>query len=75
MIETNVGRLEAIWRENHSEGLDHSAASRVRSSAGRRVVGGKRALTVQTRKYTGRSPNDRFIVRDRVTNDTVEWEA
>ena len=31
------------------------------------------ALTVNTGKYTGRSPDDRFIVDDEVTHNTVDW--
>ena len=31
------------------------------------------SLAVKTGKYTGRSPDDRFIVKDNLTNDTVDW--
>jgi len=31
------------------------------------------ALTVNTGKYTGRSPDDRFIVDDEITHNTVDW--
>ena len=31
------------------------------------------ALVVQTGKFTGRSPKDRFIVKDKVTSNTVDW--
>ncbi len=33
------------------------------------------ALTVNTGKFTGRAPNDRFIVKDDITADTVDWNA
>lgn len=31
------------------------------------------ALMVDTGEFTGRSPKDRFIVKDKVTEDTVDW--
>ena len=31
------------------------------------------ALIVNTGKFTGRSPKDRFIVKDQITSDTVDW--
>lgn len=31
------------------------------------------ALCIQTGKFTGRSPKDRFIVRDGTTEDVVDW--
>lgn len=33
------------------------------------------SLVVTTGKRTGRSPNDKFIVKDSITADTVEWGA
>ncbi|MCO7124899.1 phosphoenolpyruvate carboxykinase (ATP) [Sporolactobacillus shoreicorticis] len=32
------------------------------------------ALAVTTGKYTGRSPKDKFIVKDDVTSNTVDWD-
>lgn len=31
------------------------------------------ALAIETGKFTGRSPEDRFIVEDNITKDTVNW--
>ncbi|WP_447642466.1 MULTISPECIES: phosphoenolpyruvate carboxykinase (ATP) [Chitinophagaceae] len=31
------------------------------------------ALCINTGKFTGRSPKDRFIVKDAITSDTVDW--
>lgn len=74
MIETNVGRLEAILAQKTTL-KDLTTAQLVEFAVrrGEGLLAANGALTVQTGKYTGRSPNDRFIVRDRVTNDTVEW--
>ena len=33
------------------------------------------ALCIDTGKFTGRSPKDRFIVRESITRDTVDWGA
>ncbi len=37
------------------------------------IVTSTGSLSVKTGKYTGRSPNDRFIVYDGQTHDTVNW--
>jgi len=31
------------------------------------------AISIKTGKYTGRSPDDRFIVDDKQTHDSVDW--
>src|SRR4026209_703899 len=31
------------------------------------------ALSVKTGKFTGRSPDDKYIVDDEITHDTVDW--
>lgn len=40
---------------------------------GEGVLSSNEALTVNTGKRTGRSPKDRFIVKDALTADTVDW--
>ena len=32
------------------------------------------ALSVTTGKYTGRSPDAKFIVKDKLTQDTIDWK-
>ncbi|MEM1136055.1 MAG: phosphoenolpyruvate carboxykinase (ATP) [Bacteroidota bacterium] len=39
------------------------------------VLTDKGALMVETGKFTGRSPKDRFIVKDEITESTVWWGA
>ncbi|GJM31349.1 MAG: phosphoenolpyruvate carboxykinase (ATP) [Saprospiraceae bacterium] len=40
---------------------------------GQGVLADSGALAIETGKFTGRSPLDRFIVRDELTEDTVDW--
>jgi phosphoenolpyruvate carboxykinase (ATP) len=40
---------------------------------GEGVLASNKALTVQTGARTGRSPKDRFIVKDTITENTVDW--
>ncbi len=40
---------------------------------GQGVLNDTGALCIQTGEFTGRSPRDKFIVRDALTKDTVDW--
>jgi phosphoenolpyruvate carboxykinase (ATP) len=40
---------------------------------GQGVLNNTGALCIKTGKFTGRSPQDKFIVQDEITKDTVHW--
>lgn len=39
------------------------------------VLSDQGALVIKTGRFTGRSPKDRFIVKDSVTENTVDWNS
>lgn len=41
--------------------------------AGEGIYNDSGAMVVQTGKFTGRSPKDRFIVKDNITENTIDW--
>lgn len=57
-----------VYRNLAVEELVEYAVSR-----GEGVVNSTGSLSVNTGKYTGRSPDDRFIVYDGLTHDTIDW--
>ena len=57
-----------VYRNLPAEELTQAAVSR-----GEGVINSTGSLSVNTGKYTGRSPDDRFIVYDGRTHDTVDW--
>lgn len=57
-----------IFRNLTPDELVENAVNR-----GEGVVNSTGSLSVNTGKYTGRSPDDRFIVVDDITRDTVDW--
>ena len=42
-------------------------------SIGEGVLNNKGALVINTGEFTGRSPKDKFIVRDEITKNTINW--
>ena len=57
----------AYWNLNAAQLLEHALQRREGSLS----AGG--ALVVRTGQFTGRSPKDKFIVRDEITDSTVQW--
>jgi phosphoenolpyruvate carboxykinase (ATP) len=59
----------AYWNLGTSQLVEHALQRR----EGTLAANG--ALVVRTGQFTGRSPKDKFIVRDEVTDRTVQWGA
>jgi phosphoenolpyruvate carboxykinase (ATP) len=57
----------AYWNLGTAQLLEHA----VRRHEGLFATGGP--FVVGTGKFTGRSPRDKFIVRDEITENTVQW--
>lgn len=74
MTDTLAARLDEIL-QRPAVLKDLSTAQLVEFALrrGEGMLAANGALSVQTGKYTGRSPKDKFIVRDHVTADTVAW--
>ncbi|HOB39849.1 phosphoenolpyruvate carboxykinase (ATP) [Candidatus Darwinibacter acetoxidans] len=74
MTEARTSRLAAVL--NRPSTRFNLSAPQLVEAALRRGEGrlsSTGAFSTTTGKYTGRSPNDKFIVEDEVTRDTVAW--
>jgi len=57
----------AYWNLPVSQLIEHTL------QLGEGVLSDTGALTIKTGEFTGRSPKDRFIVKDDITANTVDW--
>ena len=64
----NIKNYNSVSRNLSAAELIECAVKR-----GEGTLTDKGALDVVTGKYTGRSPKDRFIVKDNVTKDKINW--
>lgn len=65
--------LSWIYTDKLRENLSVSALINEAVKSGDGQLASNGCLVVNTGKYTGRSPNDRYIVLDEVSKDTVAW--
>lgn len=64
--------IEQLSAANHTD-LTSSELVELALKRGEGELSSNGALTVTTGKRTGRSPKDRYIVKDDITADTVDW--
>jgi phosphoenolpyruvate carboxykinase (ATP) len=57
----------AYWNLSPKELVAHTVQNR------QGLLSNSGALMIYTGKFTGRSPKDRFIVKDNITRNTVDW--
>ncbi len=67
MAALGIKEAKAYWNLSPDELADIS----IKKGLAKRASSG--AINVSTGEFTGRSPNDRFIVFDNITEDTVWW--
>lgn len=71
MLETSESRLKSKAFIHHNLVCSALIEQALKREEG--LLSNKGALIVHTGKYTGRSPQDKFTVKDQETNDTIWW--
>ena len=64
-----IHQATEYWNLSPEELVEHS----IKKELGQLTDSG--AIAINTGQFTGRSPKDRFIVKDDYTRDTVDWNA
>ena len=65
--------MKTLNQKNHKKNLVPAALVNATIQKGQGKLSSSGALAVNTGKFTGRSPKDRFIVKDETTAGTVDW--
>ncbi|HHH49999.1 MAG TPA: phosphoenolpyruvate carboxykinase (ATP) [Saprospiraceae bacterium] len=65
--------MDTLTKQNQLTNLNPAALVEKTIIKGQGKLNSTGALVVYTGKFTGRSPKDRFIVKDELTKDTVDW--
>ncbi|KJV28190.1 phosphoenolpyruvate carboxykinase (ATP) [Pantoea sp. SM3] len=63
---------EIVYNPNYELLFEHETSAELKGPA-RGILTTSGAVTVDTGEFTGRSPRDKYIVRDDVTRDTLWW--
>lgn len=72
-MNINLDYLNIKDYKNLHRNLNIPSLIEFATKRGEGALSDKGALVINTGKYTGRSPKDRFIVRDGITEDTINW--
>ena len=74
-VAPEIASLEALGIENSNAfwNLSPEELAEISVEKGMATKADNGALNVQTGEFTGRSPKDRFIVKDDITKDSVWW--
>jgi len=67
LSEIGLKEITAYWNLTPEELIEHTITKKMG------VLADTGALAVATGEFTGRSPKDRFIVKDSITADSVDW--
>ena len=65
--------MEAINKKIHLRNLHPATLIEKSITSGQGKLSSSGALVINTGKFTGRSPKDRYIVKDDITAGTVDW--
>ena len=65
--------METLVKNNQKYNLQPAALIESTIKSGQGQLSSTGALVVRTGKFTGRSPKDRFIVKDAITENKVDW--
>ncbi|MDD6795607.1 MAG: phosphoenolpyruvate carboxykinase (ATP) [Clostridiaceae bacterium] len=72
-MNANLDYLNIVECTNIYRNLNPTELIEFAIKRGEGILAENGALVVNTGKYTGRSPKDRFIVKDEITENTVNW--
>lgn len=70
VLPLGLKHVETVHYQSSSEELVNDTLK-----LGQGVLSDTGALVIQTGRFTGRSPKDRYIVLDELTRDTVHWNT
>jgi phosphoenolpyruvate carboxykinase (ATP) len=74
LIRTELASLGLTWIDRLSWNAPAAALYQEAVARGEGMVAEGGGLVVTTGQHTGRSPNDKFVVRDETTEKTIWWE-